>query len=178
MQDLSPKPIENGLQIFTSKDCFKILQITDLHLAERYVLKVSQLRRLRKIIDQIQPDLIVNTGDFFCRRRIFPPRFIVRLFNAIIGKDYPWTFAWGNHDCEAFRRGLWFTRDDWKEAFCKFEHFLAHTHNCLYVPSTDFMEHWELLSPEEVEREKEALMLPVKNGKGKECFDGFYGGNF
>jgi len=164
---ISYVPIPNGFRLSTRKDVFTILQITDLHLAERYFLKVSQLRRLRRLIDSVNPDLIVNTGDFFCRRRLLHPRLIVKLFTSIIGKDYPWTFAWGNHDCEAFQKGFWFLPLDTEEEFKKFEDFLSKTQNCLYAPSHDFIMHYGEMSPGEKELEEEAF-----------CYDGFYGGNF
>lgn len=160
-------PIPNGFRISTHKKVFTLLQITDLHLAERYFLKVSQLKRLRRLIDSVNPDLIVNTGDFFCRRRLLHPRLIVKLFTSIIGKDYPWTFAWGNHDCEAFQKGFWFTPIDTEQEFKAFEDFLCKTKNCLYVPSHDFIMHYGELSPVEKKLEEEAFY-----------HDGFYGGNF
>ena len=125
----------NGYRVFVNNKRFTIALISDLHLAERYILKASQLRRLRRIIDQINPDLIINLGDFFCKRRFISPYHTVRLFQNIIGKDYPWTFAWGNHDYDAFLG----KNGNTAEALTKFETFLHELPNCLYVPSTQFL---------------------------------------
>ena len=100
------------------------------------------------------------------------------MFTSVIGKDYPWTFAWGNHDCEVFWRPGWFRVPDPQKDFKSFEEFLSWTKNCLYVPSQDFIEAWNHLNLEEREREAHAR-LPLKvKGKNGEYFDGYYGGNF
>jgi len=93
----------NRLCLYTSDPEIRLMQITDLHLALQYGLKRVFLRRLARLVREENPDLLVNTGDLFCKRTVAPIRQVIRLFQRTVGKLGPWTFAWGNHDLELLR---------------------------------------------------------------------------
>lgn len=97
-----PEPV---LPFFVQGDTFTLVQVTDLHLAFRYVLKRRMLRQLRGLLREASPDLVINTGDLFCRRQIFPARPLLRFYQHYVGSAYPWAFAWGNHDLELREEG-------------------------------------------------------------------------
>ena len=95
----------NRLCLYTPEPEIRLMQITDLHLALQYGLKRVFLRRLARLVREEKPDLLVNTGDLFCKRTVAPVRQVIRLFQRTVGKLGPWTFAWGNHDLELLRGG-------------------------------------------------------------------------
>jgi hypothetical protein len=107
-----------------------LMQVTDLHLALRYPLKRFFLHKLARLVKTEDPQLLINSGDFFCRRKITSPVPIIRLFDHYIGTYVPWTFAWGNHDLEIGRKG--------REArlFEKVEKALLRSNHCLYAKSS------------------------------------------
>lgn len=81
----------------SNPSCFKILQVTDMHLGEWFVQ--PPIAALAAMVRNFKPDMIVNTGDCWvnvsrngwgdtCQR-------MCRLFD---GFKIPWAFAWGNHD--------------------------------------------------------------------------------
>ncbi len=76
-------------------------QVTDLHLAYRYFLKEWHLRRLRRVMRSIGPDVAVNTGDLFCQRKRFSPIPAIDQYMRFVGSEWPWAFTWGNHDLDA-----------------------------------------------------------------------------
>ena len=52
----------------------------------------------------------------------------------IIGTQIPWTFAWGNHDCENFNSGDFFSQFD------ELELFFESLPKCKYKSTRKFME--------------------------------------
>lgn len=97
-----PEPV---LPFFVEGDTVTLVQVTDLHLAFRYVFKRRMLRQLRGLLREVAPDLVINTGDLFCKRQIFPARPLLRLYQHYVGREFPWAFAWGNHDLELREEG-------------------------------------------------------------------------
>lgn len=109
-------------------DEFKILQITDMHewagiegfgisVEEQSDLKPALIDFLNKILDDVQPNLVVVTGDI-----IFPLSFwadltknisvktltyLARFFEA---REQLWTLTFGNHDTESnIKKEAYFT---------------------------------------------------------------------
>lgn len=95
--------------ITTSKENFKILQLTDIHLGGSIFSLSKDLKALEaveKLITATSPDLVIVTGDL-----VFPmgvmsyslnnraPVMQFASFMRNIG--IPWAFTYGNHDTEA-----------------------------------------------------------------------------
>lgn len=118
---------EPVLPFFVQADSFTLVQITDLHLAFRYILKRRLLRQLRGLLTKAAPDLVINTGDLFCKRQVFPARPLLRLYQRYVGREYPWAFAWGNHDLELRAESYGLV----EQALCKIP-------NLIYGRSHDF----------------------------------------
>jgi hypothetical protein len=100
---LIPKPPVTTLYVGGSG--LDIAQVTDLHLAGHYLFKRPHLAALRRLLRHVNPKLVINTGDLFCKRRIFSSLPALRLFEEYVGREFPWTFAWGNHDLDMLRDG-------------------------------------------------------------------------
>jgi len=111
-----------------------LVQITDLHLAYRYFFKRHHLRRLRRLLRSLAPDVVVNTGDLFCRRRLFSALPLLALYQKYIGRHWPWVFAWGNHDHDL--------KNHW---FYEIESMIASSENAMYVPSNAFFRNYAVL---------------------------------
>ncbi len=105
----------------------RLAQVTDLHLAYRYLFKGHHLRRLRRLLRSLNPDLVVNTGDLFVRRQLFSPLPLLDLYQNYVGRHWPWAFAWGNHDHEL--------KD---HHFAAVEEKIGSYTNALYASSHDF----------------------------------------
>jgi predicted MPP superfamily phosphohydrolase len=174
--------LENGFQITPqNKDAseFRILQVTDLHLAHVQFGRWRIFNDVKEICKRFNVDLIINTGDFFTNCPQFYIYKIIRDFNNI---GYPWAFSWGNHDCENYRPNQWFDRFD------KIEQRLHKATNCLYKPSRHYIEHYGSDKIQDDPREFAAYHeflelaknnIDMKNNKTKlKRFDGFYGGNY
>lgn len=100
---------ENGVYtIYSNKDDFKILQLTDIHLGGSVLSYDKDLKALKaayKLIDYTKPDLVVVTGDLtyplFLSSFSFNNTAPVSQFAAFMrNTGVPWVFAYGNHDVE------------------------------------------------------------------------------
>ncbi len=79
-------------------DDFKILQLTDIHVANKDD-RERQYRFLDKIITKADADMIVITGDMFT----FADKNVLNeLFDVIDSYDIPWTCTFGNHDEQCY----------------------------------------------------------------------------
>lgn len=173
MINISEDPAINGFRIFTDKTEFRILQLTDLHYWHLGIMDRYEMTRIRDdLCEQFDVDFIVNTGDMFCRSIYFMIKRIMRGFDKIIGKCAPWTFAWGNHDLENFKK------DNWFGTFDDTESYLKNLKNCYYRPTRRYIEDYECKDAQRPDFEDDAVTKP-KNGEiSSNKFDGFYGGNF
>lgn len=74
----------------------KIMQLSDIHISRFYVSK----ERLRQVIADEKPDLIVMTGDYIERKKDIPK--FIELLEYIGIKDNTY-LCFGNHDYKPFR---------------------------------------------------------------------------
>lgn len=155
-----------------SKPEFRILQITDLHYFRLGLSDKHEMREILKICQKNNVDFVVNTGDMFGHRPIKKIKQIMAGFDSIVGTYVPWTFAWGNHDCENFKRDNFFSQFDELEAF-----FEALPH-CKYKQTRKFIEDYTKNKVIDSSREIKAYKEPMENPELSQKFDGFYGGNF
>jgi predicted MPP superfamily phosphohydrolase len=84
----------------SEKDSIGILQVTDLHFGDDWLKDLSVTKRVRKLVKETSPDLVIVTGDLFTgqkdrRSYVFP--FAAECFEAL---EIPWLFVFGNHDPE------------------------------------------------------------------------------
>ncbi len=158
-------------RITPPRDELRILQVTDMHVDHNYFRKRSTFASVRAMCEKFNVDLVVNTGDFFCRNPLFLAKRMCRSFDRIVGDWCPWTFAWGNHDCDNFVKGN-LTKADRAEAM------FATLPHCLYKPTRKFIEAHAGPGPQDDPREQEAWGLTIGGNKKSPEFDGFYGGNF
>jgi predicted MPP superfamily phosphohydrolase len=85
-----------------SQDSIVILQVTDLHLGNPndHRGNFQTLRRIKKFVDQYNPDIIAVTGDLFTGKKVdreYLVAFAVQFFD---GLQRPWFLTFGNHDPE------------------------------------------------------------------------------
>lgn len=87
------------------KDGFKILQLTDTHVAAKDD-RQRQYNFLKKIIDEADSDLIVVTGDLFT----FADKTTAKeYFSFLDSFETPWTIVFGNHDEQCYFSIEWVT---------------------------------------------------------------------
>jgi hypothetical protein len=174
----SSPPPHHPLQVETTPDAFvvtppgqtfRILQVTDIHANANYFHNRNTFSSILGMCEKFNVDLVINTGDLFCRSPLFISKRICSTFDKIIGQWCPWTFAWGNHDQEL---NADLTKADRAEAM------FAALPNCLYKPTRKFIEAHAGPGPQDDPREQEAWNLKNETKKPKSTFDGFYGGNF
>ena len=114
---IAPEKDENGNWTFTTDDDFKILQLTDVHIGGGWMCLKKDgmaLNAVAAMITAEQPDLVIITGDI-----AYPVPFQAGTFNnKASAKIFVqlmetlgvyWTFAFGNHDTEAYS---YFDRED------------------------------------------------------------------
>lgn len=87
----------------------RILQATDLHLGKKGFWKqdLRTFRRIQRLVEMYNPDLIAVTGDLFTGEKYFGSllaAFAVQFFDSL---ERPWLYVFGNHDPEGG-----FDRDD------------------------------------------------------------------
>ena len=132
----------HSLHVVTASDHFKIsppreelriLQVTDMHMDHNYFHKQGTFASVRGMCEKFNVDLVVNTGDFFCHNSLFVMKRVCRSFDRIIGDWCPWTFAWGNHDCDNFEKGDLEKADRIEAMFAALPH-------CLYKPTRQYIE--------------------------------------
>ena len=91
------------------KDDFKIIQLSDIHLANKDD-QDKQFDFLRSTINHAnstgKADLIVTTGDLFTFADKATAR---RLFSFFDSFEIPWTVTWGNHDEQCYFSIDWVT---------------------------------------------------------------------
>jgi len=144
----------------------RILQVTDMHVMPWTARETYA--SVRRICELFNADLVANTGDFFCSAPGFYIDWVCRRFDRDVGTRYPWTFAWGNHDCESFGDG------DLRKAG-RIEALLEGLPGCLYMRGEASREKRPAKGDGDV-REKEASRVTTEEGRRR--FDGFRGGNF
>ena len=135
-EQLAPEK-EDGYWTFTTDKEFKVLQFTDVHIGAGSFSKQKDMWAMNAVATMIraeQPDLVVVTGDI-----AYPVPFQAGTFNNLAATqvfanmmeklEVYWTFAFGNHDTEAYSMK---TRDDickWYESqkfkYCLFERGFA-----------------------------------------------------
>lgn len=104
------------------KDDFKILQLTDIHIANKDDRK-REYKFLKETIDRANADLIVITGDSFT----FATRRVAKEFFEFFDScKTPWTITWGNHDEQCYFSIDWLTRklnklSDDENSYCIFK---------------------------------------------------------
>lgn len=87
------------------KDDFKILQLTDIHMANKDD-RQREFDFIKETIDMANPDLIIITGDSFTfATRTVANEFIDFFENCQI----PWAITWGNHDEQCYFSIDWLT---------------------------------------------------------------------
>jgi 3',5'-cyclic AMP phosphodiesterase CpdA len=84
----------------TQKDSLSILQFSDLHFGNDWLKDLKVGKRVRMMVNDNQPDLIIVTGDLFTgekdrRSYVFP--FVANCLDAL---GLPWLYVFGNHDPE------------------------------------------------------------------------------
>ncbi len=175
------KVLSNGMKVTQTQDHFSlawerpqlnILQVTDLHVG---LAGKETCKSIRAICDQFPVDLVVCTGDFYCRNGLFIIEHQIHYMEKYVGAAYPWTFAWGNHDHENF----W--ADDGSFSVASLDHIeqmFAECPNCLYIPTREYVESYPGPGPEEDSRERVAAGPLYDETVPVEKYDGFYGGNF
>ena len=87
------------------KDDFKILQLSDIHMANKDN-QDRQYRFLKLIIEDADADLIVVTGDIFTFADKATAK---RLFDFLDSFDTPWSVTFGNHDEQCYFPITWMT---------------------------------------------------------------------
>lgn len=114
---LVPQKDADGYWTFTADRDLKILQFTDVHIGGGCFSKSKDtwaMNAVATMIRQEKPDFVVVTGDI-----AYPVPFQAGTFNNLVGAqvfanmmeslNVYWTFAFGNHDTEAYSK---YTRRD------------------------------------------------------------------
>lgn len=107
---LVPTLEADGYYTFTTDEDFTIIQMTDVHIGAGFMSQqkdVWAMNAVATMVRQSQPDLVVITGDI-----AYPVPFQAGTFNNLnAAKVFAyemeslgvyWTFAFGNHDTEAY----------------------------------------------------------------------------
>ena len=88
------------------KDDFKILQLTDIHLANKDNQQLH-LDFMDLTIKDANPDMIIVTGDLFTFADKLTAK---RLFRFLDSYQVPWTITYGNHDEQCYFPVEWLTK--------------------------------------------------------------------
>jgi len=87
------------------KENFKILQLSDLHLANKDD-RERQYEFLQETIDMADANMIIVTGDLFT----FATKKVAKeLFSFLDKQEIPWTITFGNHDEQCYFPIDWLT---------------------------------------------------------------------
>jgi hypothetical protein len=158
------------------KQDFKIAQLTDQHLPAGSFLSKKELNRFKAPFKELGIDLIVNTGDLFCRNANWLVRWVLRTFDRFFKNIAPWTFAWGNHDTENFdRKGRCKRKED---PLVDLEKYIASLPNSMFIPTHDL---FKKMGGETYSEEIKSDRLTMEQQKKMEepsNWDDFHGGNF
>ena len=83
---------------------FTLLQVTDLHLGspheDKWRRDLITCRRIKKLVETHNPDIIVITGDLFDGNKPFGNLLAAYAVNLFDNFERPWLYAFGNHDPE------------------------------------------------------------------------------
>ncbi len=158
------------------KQDFKIAQLTDQHLPAGSFLTKKELKRFKAPFKVLGIDLIVNTGDLFCRNSIWLIRWVLCTFDRYFKNIAPWTFAWGNHDTENFDRKGRYARKE--EPLVSLEHYIAALPNSLFIPTHDLFRQLAGKSYEEEIRSERLTEDQRKKMEDPLSWEDFCGGNF
>lgn len=97
-----------------------ILQVTDLHIGStdegKWKKDMITFRRIKKLVETHNPDMIAITGDLFTGEKPFGSLLAAYAVNFFDGLDRPWLYVFGNHDPEGG-----FGREDIAEVFTESE---------------------------------------------------------
>jgi len=173
MPPLLVKRGNDSIRICSNTPTLRILQVTDLHLANFGMLDRFCLRSVRDLAVKCNAHLVACTGDVFGLRTVGAMKRTARLFDDVVGRWIPWTFSWGNHDQE-----LKNPERDPVEQLDAIENFLARLPGCLYVQSRQFMESYRGPSITDDPWEREAAALDHVGTDKAARWDGFHGGNY
>ena len=88
------------------KDGFKILQLTDTHIADKDE-QDTQFAFLDSIIKSARADMIIVTGDLFTFASKATAK---RYFDFLDSHGIPWTVTFGNHDEQCYFSIDWMTK--------------------------------------------------------------------
>lgn len=89
------------------KENFRILQLTDTHIANKDY-QDEQLNFLKLTIDDANADFIIVTGDLFTFADKATAR---RFFDFLDSFNTPWTVTFGNHDEQCYFSVDWLTNE-------------------------------------------------------------------
>lgn len=99
-----------GFKIINDKDNFRILQLTDIHIGGG-ILSIRNdkmaLTAVAAIVEEVNPDLIIVTGDIAYPipfqsgtiNNLLAAKIFARLMDNL---GIPWTITFGNHDTESY----------------------------------------------------------------------------
>lgn len=97
-------------------DSIKVLQVTDLHLGKEGFWKqdLSTFRRIERLVEMYDPQLLAVTGDLFTGEKPFGSLLAVTAVQFFDSLERPWLYVFGNHDPEGG-----FGRDEIAEVFAE-----------------------------------------------------------
>jgi 3',5'-cyclic AMP phosphodiesterase CpdA len=85
---------------FRADSTFRLLQLTDLHLRDKFPDEEAKVREeIRGLVALEDPDLVVITGDIVTFGKGEPV--LRRLVPFLDSLDTPWVVVYGNHDAES-----------------------------------------------------------------------------
>lgn len=96
----SLKDYEKTLDIFKDKDTVRIMQIADLHWSMNTDYEAEK-KYIRKLVAEVDPDIILSTGDNVLGGDVTTYREIFSLLESLKKNDGTpiyWASVWGNHD--------------------------------------------------------------------------------
>ena len=106
----APVQEEDGYYTFTTDGDFRVLQLTDVHIGAGFMSLQKDAWAMNAVANMVrgsQPDLVIVTGDI-----AYPVPFAAGTFNnlraiKLFAREMEslgvyWTFAFGNHDTEAY----------------------------------------------------------------------------
>jgi 3',5'-cyclic AMP phosphodiesterase CpdA len=91
-----------------------LLQVTDLHLGKKDFWRqdLTTFKRIRRLVEMHNPDLIVVTGDLLTGEKYFGSLLAAFAVEFLDSLQRPWVYVFGNHDVEGG-----FGRDQISEVF-------------------------------------------------------------
>ncbi|MFX0100486.1 MAG: metallophosphoesterase [Candidatus Hodarchaeota archaeon] len=165
--------INGRFRVEVQSSSFKILHVTDMHLSGFNPLDWFCIKRVEKLAKMHDVDLIVITGDLFGHRKAGSMKRTVNLVENVLGKNFCWTLAWGNHDQEMHDR-----KHDIITQLDEVEAHLESRKKCIYKKTREFIETYSPDPFTSNDLERKAYQPYLDGGESLKHFDGFYGGNF